>query len=104
MKKGGYYGASGALAPGAMGYTTGTEVPVKGGRRRKSGKKTRRHRKHRGGGRFGAVGAEFRGQGENGLINVTGYSPKGAPGSSEHGGWNDGGAKSGDFSSFIRAD
>jgi hypothetical protein len=47
--KGGFYSFSGAVGTGAPNWTRGTEVPTpdyvsKGGRRRRSGRKTRKHR------------------------------------------------------------
>ena len=114
--KGGFYGASGAIAPGAMAWSTGSEMgqtSTRGGNsmigaRRRKGKKSRkvtRRRKHviRGGSKYGAVAASFQGSGERGLINVTGVNTKGPAGSPAYGAWNDGGAHPGSgHSSFVR--
>ena len=116
--RGGFYGASGALAPGAMDWKTGSEMgdyavsrrggnSMIGARRRKSrGKVTRRHRKHRrhtGGSKYGAVSASFQGTGSRGLADAVGVNTKGPAGSSAYGGWNDGGAHPGSgHSSFVR--
>ena len=118
--KGGYYGASGAIAPGAMEYKSSSEmgdwaVSKRGGntmigsghKKRKTHKKTRRHRKHRGGGKYGAVSASFQGSGQRGLGNVAAINTKGpaeSSGDSRLGAFNDGGANPGSgYGSFIRA-
>uniref|UniRef100_A0A6C0CTZ9 Uncharacterized protein n=1 Tax=viral metagenome TaxID=1070528 RepID=A0A6C0CTZ9_9ZZZZ len=100
--RGGYYGASGAIAPGAMAWSRGSEMGQfavdKGGnigkltpgnviqygrgRRRKSrGRRTRR--KMRGGGKYGAVAASFVGTGSRGMADAVGtntkYPPFGGP-------------------------
>jgi hypothetical protein len=122
--KGGFYGASGAIAPGAMEWKSSSEMGhyaastrggnsmIGAGRRKgkKSRKVTRRHRKHRGGSSYGAVAAEFRGTGQRGIIDVTGANTKGPAGSDPHaqtpgfGAWNNHGAQPGSgHSSFVRA-
>ena len=117
--KGGFYGADGAIAPGAMKWSHGSEmgdwaVSKRGGntmigssRKRKSHKKTRRHRKHRGGGKYGAVSASFQGAGERGLGNVAAINTKGpaeSSGDSRLGAFNNNGAQPGSgHSSFVRA-
>ena len=123
--KGGFYGASGAIAPGAMGWSASSEmgdyaISRRGGNsmigagRRRKGKKSRKvtHRRkhtsrgarHTGGSKYGAVAASFQGAGERGLINVTGVNTKGPIGSPAYGAWNDGGAHPGSgHSSFVRA-
>lgn len=113
--KGGFYGASGAIAPGAMAWSTGSEMGqtnTRGGNsmigaRRRKGKKTRkvtRRHKHRGGGHYGAVSASFQGSGSRGIANYTGVDTKGpGGGSAAHGAWNDKGAGPGDFRSFAPA-
>jgi hypothetical protein len=117
VKKGGYYGASGAIAPGAMQWSRGSEMgdfaistrganAMYGGKRRKSrkgGKKTRKVK--RGGGSYGATSASYQGTGSRGLIDVvqttTKYPPFGGP---EGGAFNNAGAQPGSgFGSFIRA-
>lgn len=101
MKKGGYYSFAGQLAPGAADYSRHTEVPVVGGRRRKSkkgGKKTRKVK--RGGLRFGQANAGFTGVGT--ARGLGGYQDVSAPGGkAEFGAFADNGAKPGDFSSFT---
>lgn len=116
--RGGFYGAAGALAPGAMEWTSHTEMgdhavstrganSMIGARRRKSkGKVTRRHRKHRrhtGGSKYGAVSASFQGTGSRGIADAVGVNTKGPAGSSAYGDWNNKGAGPGDFSSFHPA-
>jgi len=100
--RGGYYGASGAIAPGAMGWTRSEEMPVTsgpmaGGRRK--GKKTSsrktRGRKMRGGSAYGAVSGSFTGQGVNGLVSLGGVNAKSDSGPAALGAFNDGGAKPG---------
>ena len=95
--RGGYYGASGAIAPGAMGWARSEEVPVSGGRRK--GKKTSsrkmRGRKMRGGSAYGAVSGSFTGQGVNGLVSLGGVNAKSDSGPAALGAFNDGGAKPG---------
>lgn len=101
-KRGGYYGAVGALAPGAMQWGTGTEVaPLAGGRRKRKGSKKTRKVK-RGGLRFGQANAGFTGVGT--ARGLGGYQDVSAPGGkAEFGSFADHGAKPGDFSSFITA-
>lgn len=119
--RGGYYGASGAIAPGAMAWGRGSEMGQfavdKGGnignlnpqnviqygrgRRRKSrGRRTRR--KMRGGGKYGAVAASFVGTGSRGIADVVGTNTKYPPfGGPAQGAFNDGArasiAKGGSF-------
>jgi hypothetical protein len=113
VKKGGFYGASGAIAPGAMQWSRGSEMggfslssrggnAIYGSGRKRSRKATRKVR--RGGSKFGAVSASFQGEGSRGMIDVKGVDTKGAPpGSAAQGAFNDFGAKRGDFSSFVKA-
>ena len=118
IKKGGYYGASGAIAPGAMQWSRGSEmgdfaISTRGanamygsGKRRKTrkgGKKSRKVR--RGGSSYGATSASFQGTGSRGMIDVaqttTKYPPFGGPAG---GAFNNAGAQPGSgFGSFIRA-
>ena len=108
--RGGYYGATGAIAPGAMNWGTGTEmgefaatssrggnnVIVGAGRRRKSKKsrKTRR-RKMRGGGKYGGVSAGFQGEGVAGMANYAGSTTRDNVGVATGGKFNDFGAQPG---------
>lgn len=69
-------------------YDTADRPPVTGGRRRKSKKASKkggkRRRTMRGGASWQSVapaGASFTGQGERGLMNVTGYASKVPPSS-----------------------
>jgi len=113
--KGGFYGASGAIAPGAMAWSTGTEMgqtntrggnSMIGARRHRKGKKSRKvtRRKHRGGGQYGAVSASFGGTGYRGMANYGGVDTKGpGGGSAAYGAWNNKGAGPGDFRSFAPA-
>ena len=117
--KGGFYGASGAIAPGAMGYTASSEMghyaaSNRGGNsmigaRRRKGKKSRKvtRRKQRGGSKYGAVGASFQGSGSRGMINVAPYNakgPSGSPANAAFGAFNDNGAHPGEnHDSFIRS-
>ena len=109
-RRGGYYGASGAIAPGAMAYTAGSEMgaytadqinagaQVGHGRRRKSrGRKSRKSRKHRGGGRYGGVSASFTGDGVRGIANYSGINTRAPPlnGPAALGAFNNGGAQPG---------
>ena len=117
--RGGYYGASGAIAPGAMQWTAGSEmgqwagdmssrggngkVQYGSGRRRKAKGKRSTRRKHRGGGKFGGVSASFEGTGERGLANYSGVNTRGAPGDPVGGDFNNHGAQPGSgSSSFVR--
>ena len=101
--RGGYYGASGAIAPGAMGWARAEEMPVtsgvmagkstSGGGRVK--KKKSRSRKMRGGSRYGAVSGSFTGEGHRGLANMTPVNAKSDSGPSALGAFNNYGAAPG---------
>lgn len=99
--RGGYYGAAGPLAPGAMKWAAGSEVGPfvanRGGNVQAGG----RRRKMRGGGSFGAVSAGFVGTGHRGLGNVVALNTKGPPhhSTAKHGAFNDMAAGRG-FKSF----
>lgn len=114
VKKGGFYGASGAIAPGAMEWKRGSEMggfslssrggnAIYGsGRKGRGSHKTSKVR--RGGDRFATVSASFKGQGTNGLIDVSPVTTRGAVGSSTNGSFNYFGAKPGSgHSSFVKA-
>lgn len=122
--RGGFYGAAGALAPGAMEWKAGSEMGhfvenragnsmlsgqptrMQYGRGRKSKKSGRKGKKTmRGGGSFGAVSAGYvgpqgyKGSGPPDVVAVnTKNSPHGGP--AKLGAFNDGGAHKGNFSSF----
>lgn len=112
VKKGGYYGAAGPIAPGAMQWSAGSEMggfslssrggnAIYGsGRKRKVTRKVRR-----GGSKFGGVSASFQGQGSRGLIDVSPVDTKGAPaGSAAGGAFNNFGAQPGSgHGSFVKA-
>lgn len=111
--KGGYYGATGAIAPGAMAWGRGSEMgswatSSRGGntqygssRRKTRGKKTR---KHRGGGSYGGVSASFQGTGVNGMANYKGIITRDGTGSASGGAFNNFGAQPGSgHSSFVKA-
>jgi hypothetical protein len=114
--KGGFYGASGAIAPGAMGWSSSSEmgdyaVSRRGGNsmigagRRRKGKKSRKvtRRKRTGGSKYGAVSASFQGSGSRGIADAVGVNTKGPAGSAAYGEWNNKGAGPGNFSSFAPA-
>jgi len=123
--RGGYLGAAGAIAPGAMEWKRGSEYgpmvadragnttawgpPKPGGlpmygrgrrHRRKSGRKTRRMR---GGGSYGAVRAEYRGDGDRGFANYSQGQAKAAPGPNDYrlGAFNDGNKGFGGFKGLF---
>ena len=109
--RGGFYGFSGGIAPGAMAWSRGNEVsapdyvkvPVTGGRRRKTkvirkGRKGRKTRKMKGGAYFsGPVSASYQGTGARGIADFKGVDTKGpyTNGGSGGGAFNDFGAKPG---------
>jgi len=112
--KGGFYGASGAIAPGAMGWTASSEMGdyaisrrggnsmIGAGRKKKGTRKSTR--KHRGGSRYGAVSASYQGTGSRGIADVVGVNTKGGVGSPAYGDWNNKGAQPGSgHDSFVRA-
>jgi hypothetical protein len=114
--RGGFYGAKGAIAPGAMEWGRGSEmgswaVSSRGGntqygsgRRKSRGKKVTRRRKHRGGGRFGGVSASFQGSGERGLGNFVPIITRDGTGAPAGGAFNNFGAQPGaGYSNFIKA-
>lgn len=115
VKKGGFYGASGAIAPGAMEWKRGSEMggfslssrggnAIYGsGRKGRGSHKTSKVR--RGGSKFGAVSASYQGQGSRGMIDVSPVDTKGAPaGSAAGGAFNNFGAPPGSgHSSFVKA-
>lgn len=115
--RGGYYGASGQIegAPGAMKWSAGSEMggfavnragnaTYGAGRRRKHSKKTRRHRKMRGGNKFGGVAASFQGSGTAGMADFGRVSSRGPAGSPVGGAFNNYGAGPGSgYGSFVKA-
>lgn len=116
--KGGYYGASGAIAPGAMEWGRGSEmgdfaISTRGAnaqygasRKKRGGKRTKRSAsKKRGGSRYGAVSGSYQGTGSRGLINLVPTTTKYPPfGPAAGGAFNNAGAQPGSgFGSFIRA-
>lgn len=113
VKKGGFYGASGAIAPGAMEWKAGSEmggfsVSSRGGNtqygaRRRHKKGSKKTRKMRGGGKFGGVSASFAGSGERGMANYGGVNTRDGSGSSAQGSFNNFGAQPGSGGdSFVR--
>ena len=104
VKKGGFYGASGAIAPGAMKWETGQETAtppyakVGGKKRRASRRKTR---KVRGGTRFESATAGYVGTGSRGVAD---YVDVGSTrGASAGGAFNNHGAQPGSgYSSFVK--
>lgn len=118
--RGGYYGATGALAPGAMEWGRGSEAGAfaaglndRGGnsfqlgagkKRRGSKKVTRRRKTRRGGGKYGGVSASYEGTGERGLANFSGVVTRDGSGAAAEGAFNNNGAQPGSgFGSFVRA-
>lgn len=110
--RGGYYGAVGAIAPGAMQWGRGSEmgnwaVSSRGGntqygagRRKTRSKKTR---KHRGGGRFGGVSASFQGSGSRGMADYVPTVTRDGSGAAAGGAFNNFGAQPGSgYSSFVK--
>jgi hypothetical protein len=111
--RGGYYGAVGAIAPGAMQWGTGSEmgdwaVSSRGGNaqygsgRKRKGRKTR---KHRGGMRFGVASASFQGSGSRGLADYVATNTKTPTfGGPAGGAFNNAGAQPGSgYGSFVKA-
>lgn len=114
--KGGYYGMSGAIAPGAVNWTRGSEmgdwaISSRGanaqygsGKKKRKGKKTQK-RKHRGGGKYGGVSASYQGTGSRGLADYKGIITRDGTGAPAQGAFNNFGAQPGSgFGSFIKAD
>jgi len=122
--RGGFYGAAGAIAPGAMEWKAGSEygpmvadragnttawgLPKPGGlpkygRGRKRGGRTLRKSRMRGGGRFGATSAEFRGDGYRGQANFHQGNTKGPVGHgvAQRGAFNDGNKGFGGFAGLF---
>jgi len=117
-QKSGFYGAVGAIAPGAMQWSAGSEKggcaadmsgrggnnSVQYGRGRRGSKKAKRstRRKHRGGGKFGGVSASFAGTGSRGLADYTGVITRTPVGSSSEGNFNNFAYSATRGSSFVR--
>lgn len=118
--RGGFYGATGAIAPGAMEWGRGSEAGAyaaglndRGGnsfqlgagrKRRVSRKVSRRRKTRRGGGKFGGVSASYEGTGERGLANFSGVVTRDGSGAAAEGAFNNNGAQPGSgFGSFVRA-
>jgi hypothetical protein len=112
--RGGYYGATGAIAPGAMEWSRSSEMGdfvanstragnnavLGAGRKRKGGKKSRktrrRHRKMRGGEKYGVTSAGFLGDGVAGMANTHAVTTNhNLNNSAKFGAFNDLGAKPG---------
>jgi hypothetical protein len=85
-KRGGFYGASGAIAPGSMEWKAGQETRapsyVRGGKRRR----TRKAKK--GGASYGAVSASFQGTGSRGIADYVPITTKTGEGGSALGEFN----------------
>jgi len=113
--KGGYYGATGAIAPGAMEWGRGSEmgdyaISSRGGntqygRGRKGGKKSKKTRKMRGGNKFGAVSASYQGTGSRGIADFVQTNTKYPPfGGAQLGAFNNAGAQPGSgYGSFVKS-
>uniref|UniRef100_A0A6C0KC18 Uncharacterized protein n=1 Tax=viral metagenome TaxID=1070528 RepID=A0A6C0KC18_9ZZZZ len=114
--RGGFYGATGAIAPGAMEWGRGSEAgayaaglndrggnsfQLGAGRKRRA---SRRRKTRRGGGKFGGVSASYEGTGERGLANFSGVITRDGSGAAAEGAFNNNGAQPGSgFGSFVRA-
>lgn len=114
--RGGYYGFAGSVGTGAPKWGTGSEMgefavtragnaTYGAGRRRKHSKKaTRRHRKMRGGNKYGGVSASFLGTGKAGMGDYYPVDSRGGTGAPTGGQFNNFGAQPGSgFGSFITA-
>jgi hypothetical protein len=118
--RGGFYGATGAIAPGAMEWGRGSEAgayaaglndrggnsfQLGAGRKRRGSRKVSRSRKtRRGGGKYGGVSASYEGTGERGLANFSGVVTRDGSGAAAEGAFNNKGAQPGSgFDSFVRA-
>jgi len=110
--RGGFYGASGAIAPGAMEWSRGSEAGAyaaglgdRGGNSFQlgAGRKRRGTRRQRGGGKYGGVSASFTGLGSRGLISPVGVVTRDGSGAAAEGAFNNNGAAPGEFGSFVRA-
>lgn len=88
-KRGGFYGASGAIAPGAMEWKAGQETQApsyaRGGKRRGM-RKSRKVKK--GGASYGAVSASYQGTGSRGIADYVPVDTKGASGPAAEGAFN----------------
>ena len=116
VKKGGFYGAAGPIAPGATQWKAGSEMggfslssrggnAIYGSGRKRKGSRKATRRVRRGGSKFGAVAASYQGQGSRGLADyaqITTKYPSGGPAAG--GAFNYFGAKPGSgHESFVRA-
>lgn len=116
--RGGYYGAVGAIAPGAMQWGRGSEmgnwsISSRGGntqygssrKRRMSKKKTmKKVRKHRGGGSYGGVSASFQGTGSGGMADFKPIVTRDGTGAPAGGAFNNFGAQPGSgHASFVKS-
>lgn len=120
--RGGFYGASGAIAPGAMEWSRGSEAgpyaaglgdrggnsfQLGAGRKRRGSRKGSRRagrKTRRGGGKYGGVSASYEGTGERGIANFSGIITRDGSGAPAEGAFNNNGAQPGSgFDSFVRA-
>jgi hypothetical protein len=116
--KGGYYGMTGSVAPGAPLWGRASEMgdwavsnrganAQYGAKRRKSGKgkkSVKKTRKQRGSGRFGGVSASFGGTGSRGIADYKGVMTRDGSGAAAEGAFNNHGVQpGGGFGSFITA-
>jgi hypothetical protein len=103
-QRGGYYGAAGPLAVGAMRWEAGNEVPTPQYVKQTGGRRQRHRKTKRGGGKYGAVSASYEGTGSRGIADYRGIDTKTAPlpgRPAALGGFNDNGAPPGNFSKFT---
>lgn len=115
-QRGGYYGAVGAIAPGAMQWGRGSEmgnwsISSRGGNtqygaRRRHRKTThkRKTRKMKGGNKFGGVSASYQGTGSRGIADYKPIVTRDGSGAAAGGAFNNFGAQPGSgYASFVRA-
>lgn len=132
-QRGGFYGASGAIAPGAMKWSAGSEMGDfavgragnaqygagkkrggahhMGGRSKKQPTKKASARRHgktrrsmRGGNKYGGVSASYRGSGTAGMADFKGIITRDGSGAPAEGAFNNHGAQPGSgYGSFVKA-
>lgn len=113
--RGGYYGAVGAIAPGAMEWGRGSEMgdwaisnrganAQYGRGRKRRGTNSKKTRRMRGGNKFGAVSASYQGTGSRGIADYVQTNTKYPPfGPAQLGAFNNAGAQPGSgHASFVK--
>jgi hypothetical protein len=103
VHRGGFYGAAGAIAPGAMQWNRGSEMGdwavSRRGNNAQFGMGRKRKRTRRGGNRYGNSYASFEGRGSRGLADVSTGTHK-PENTAAFGKFNNYGAGPGQFDSF----